>query len=81
MSRIHPLIGRVEVLVDHLRRRGIEVTTGAVIDAFTALTYLPLEEPESVKAGLRATGTVFSAYICPNGCELPPLTGTEFEVI
>jgi uncharacterized protein len=51
----HPLIGRVEVLVDQLRRRGIDVTTGAVIDAFTALTHLPLEEPESVKAGLRAT--------------------------
>ncbi len=51
----NPLIGRVEVLVDQLRRRGIEVTTGAVIDAFTALTHLPLEEPESVKAGLRAT--------------------------
>jgi uncharacterized protein with von Willebrand factor type A (vWA) domain len=55
LSRIHPLISRVEVLVDHLRRRGIEVTTGAVIDACTALTHLPLEEPESVKAGLRAT--------------------------
>jgi hypothetical protein len=53
--RIHPLIGRVEVLVDHLRRRGIDVTTGAVIDAFTALTHLPLDEPQSVKAGLRAT--------------------------
>jgi uncharacterized protein with von Willebrand factor type A (vWA) domain len=51
----HPLIGRVEVLVDHLRRRGIDVTTGAVIDAFTALTHLPLDERESVKAGLRAT--------------------------
>jgi uncharacterized protein with von Willebrand factor type A (vWA) domain len=51
----HPLIGRVEVLVDQLRRRGIDVTTGAVIDAFTALTHLPLEEPESVKEGLRAT--------------------------
>ena len=51
----HPLIGRVEVLVDQLRRRGIDVTTGAVIDAFTALTHLPLEERESVKAGLRAT--------------------------
>ena len=56
MSRpAHPLIGRVEVLVDQLRRRGIDVTTGAVIDAFTALMHLPLEEPESVKAGLRAT--------------------------
>ncbi len=55
MSGIHPLIGRVEVLVGQLRRRGIDVTTGAVIDAFTALTHLPLEEPESVKAGLRAT--------------------------
>ena len=51
----HPLIGRVEVLVDHLRRRGIDVTTGAVIDAFTALTHLPLDERETVKAGLRAT--------------------------
>ena len=51
----HPLIGRVEVLVDQLRRRGIAVTTGAVIDAFTALTHLPLDERESVKAGLRAT--------------------------
>ena len=51
----HPLIGRVELLVGQLRRRGIDVTTGAVIDAFTALTHLPLEEPESVKAGLRAT--------------------------
>ena len=51
----HPLIDRVEVLVDQLRRRGIDVTTGAVIDAFTALTHLPLEERESVKAGLRAT--------------------------
>jgi uncharacterized protein with von Willebrand factor type A (vWA) domain len=51
----HPLIGRIEVLVDHLRRRGIDVTTGAVIDAFTALTHLPLDERETVKAGLRAT--------------------------
>ena len=51
----HPLVGRVEILVDHLRRRGIDVTTGAVIDAFTALTHLPLDERESVKAGLRAT--------------------------
>jgi uncharacterized protein with von Willebrand factor type A (vWA) domain len=45
----------VTALVDQLRRRGVDVTTGAVIDAFTALTHLPLEEPESVKAGLRAT--------------------------
>ncbi len=51
----HPLIGRVEVLVDHLRRRGIDITTGAVIDAFTALTHLPLDERDTVKAGLRAT--------------------------
>ena len=48
-------MGRVEVLVDQLRRRGVDVTTGAVIDAFTALSHLPLDEPESVKAGLRAT--------------------------
>jgi uncharacterized protein with von Willebrand factor type A (vWA) domain len=51
----HPLVERVTALVDQLRRRGIDVTTGAVIDAFIALTHLPLEEPESVKAGLRAT--------------------------
>ncbi len=51
----HPLVDRVTALVDQLRRRGIEVTTGAVIDAFTALTHLSLLEPESVKAGLRAT--------------------------
>ncbi len=51
----HPLVDRVTALVDHLRRRGIDVTTGAVIDAFTALTHLPLAEPDSVKAGLRAT--------------------------
>ncbi|MDP9464031.1 MAG: VWA domain-containing protein [Actinomycetota bacterium] len=51
----HPLVDRVTALVDQLRRRGIDVTTGAVIDAFTALTHLPLVEPESVKAGLRAT--------------------------
>lgn len=51
----HPLVDRVTALVDQLRRRGIDVTTGAVIDAFTALTHLPLVEPDSVKAGLRAT--------------------------
>ena len=51
----HPLVDRVTALVDQLRRRGIEVTTGAVIDAFTALTHLPLLEPESVREGLRAT--------------------------
>ena len=55
LSGIHPLIGRVEVLVDHLRRRGIAVTTGAVIDAFTALTHLPLDDREAVRAGLRST--------------------------
>jgi uncharacterized protein len=54
-EQAHPLVDRVTALVDQLRRRGIDVTTGAVIDAFTALTHLPLEEPESVKAGLRAT--------------------------
>ena len=51
----HPLVDRVTALVDQLRRRGTEVTTGAVIDAFTALTHLPLLEPEAVKEGLRAT--------------------------
>jgi uncharacterized protein with von Willebrand factor type A (vWA) domain len=52
---VHPLVDRVTELVDHLRRRGIDVTTGAVIDAVAALTHLPLMEQESVKAGLRAT--------------------------
>ncbi len=42
-------------LVDQLRRRGIDVTTGATIDAVAALTHLPLVEPDAVKAGLRAT--------------------------
>jgi uncharacterized protein with von Willebrand factor type A (vWA) domain len=51
----HPLVDRVAELVDQLRRRGVDVTTGAVIDAVAALTHLPLIEPESVKAGLRAT--------------------------
>ncbi|HEY4609780.1 MAG TPA: VWA domain-containing protein [Ilumatobacteraceae bacterium] len=51
----HPLVDRVTELVDHLRRRGVDVTTGAVIDAVAALTHLPLMEPDSVKAGLRAT--------------------------
>jgi len=52
---VHPLVERVAELVDQLRRRGMDVTTGAVIDATAALTHLPLIEPESVKAGLRAT--------------------------
>jgi uncharacterized protein len=51
----HPLVERVMTLVDHLRRRGIDVTTGATIDAVAALTHLPLVEPDAVKAGLRAT--------------------------
>jgi uncharacterized protein len=55
VAGVHPLVDRVEVLVDHLRRRGIEVTTGAVIDAFIALTHLPLDDREAVRAGLRAT--------------------------
>ena len=42
-------------LVDQLRRRGIDVTTGSVIDAVAALTHLPLEERDAVKAGRRAT--------------------------
>jgi len=51
----HPLVDRVTELVEQLRRRGVDVTTGAVIDAVAALTHLPLIEPESVRAGLRAT--------------------------
>ncbi len=55
MAAIHPLIGRVEVLVDYLRRHGLEVTTGAVIDAFNALSHLPLADAACVREGLRAT--------------------------
>ena len=51
----HPLIDRLMMLVDQLRRRGIDVTTGSVIDAVAGLTHLPLDEPAAVKAGLRAT--------------------------
>ena len=51
----HPLVERVMSLVDQLRRRGIDVTTGAAIDAVAALAHLPLMEPDAVKAGLRAT--------------------------
>jgi uncharacterized protein len=51
----HPLIDRILVLVDHLRRRGVDVTTGAVIDAVAALDHLPLDDRAAVKAGLRAT--------------------------
>ncbi|MGZ4673366.1 MAG: VWA domain-containing protein [Ilumatobacteraceae bacterium] len=51
----HPLIDRIMVLVDQLRRRGIDVTTGSVIDAVAALTHLPLEERDAIKAGMRAT--------------------------
>ncbi len=51
----HPLIDRLIVLVDQLRRRGIDVTTGSVIDAVAALTHLPLEERDAIRAGLRAT--------------------------
>lgn len=32
-------------------------------------------------ARLRATGAVFAAYICPNHCSIPPLRGTEFEIV
>ena len=51
----HPLIDRILLLVDQLRRRGIDVTTGAVIDAVAALDHLPLDDRRAVKAGLRAT--------------------------
>jgi hypothetical protein len=32
-------------------------------------------------ARLRATGTAFSAFLCPNGCALPEITGTECEIV
>lgn len=55
MSEPHPLLDRILTLVDQLRRRGVDVTTGAAIDAVAAMTHLPLDDPEAVKAGLRAT--------------------------
>ena len=51
----HPLIDRILLLVDQLRRRGVDVTTGAVIDAVAALDHLPIDDRLAVKAGLRAT--------------------------
>ena len=38
-------------------------------------------KPEFVRAaGLRPTGASYTAYLFPNGCPLPSLRGTEFEV-
>ncbi|MFN7995980.1 MAG: hypothetical protein U0Q18_20380 [Bryobacteraceae bacterium] len=38
-------------------------------------------KPEFIKAaGLRPTGAVYSAFLFPNGCSLPLLRGTEFEM-
>jgi uncharacterized protein len=55
VAAIHPLICRIEVLVGYLRGHGMEVTTGAVIDAVSALAHLPLADVETVREGLRAT--------------------------
>lgn len=32
-------------------------------------------------AGLRATGSVFGAYLCPNYCTVPSVRATEFEIV
>lgn len=38
--------------------------------------------PEVARAArLRATGAVFAAYLCPNNSSLPPVRGTEFEIV
>ena len=49
------LLDRVVTLVDGLRQAGIEVSTGAVIDAAAALGHLDLLDRPTFKAGLRAT--------------------------
>ncbi len=49
------LLDRLALLVAQLRRQGVAVTTGAVIDAAGALCHLPLEDRSTVAAGLRAS--------------------------
>lgn len=55
MSTSDALLDRLGVLVDRLRRQGVGVTTGAVIDAAAALCQLPLDDLAVVRAGLRSS--------------------------
>jgi uncharacterized protein with von Willebrand factor type A (vWA) domain len=50
-----PLLDRVERLADALRRAGVAVSTGDVIDAVRALGHIDLLDRETVRAVLRAT--------------------------
>ncbi len=50
-----PLLDRVERLADTLRRAGVAVSTGDVIDAVRALGHVDLLDRETVRAVLRAT--------------------------
>ena len=40
-----------------------------------------ISPPVARAAGVRATGSAFAAYLCPLHHELPPLRGTEFEIV
>ena len=50
-----PLFDRVVHLVDRLRRSGLQVSTGELIDACHALEHLDLMDRTALRAGLRAT--------------------------
>ncbi|HET9600118.1 MAG TPA: hypothetical protein VFP08_00955, partial [Acidimicrobiales bacterium] len=49
-----PLLDRVVQLADVLRRGGIQVSTGELIDACRALDHLDLLDRDAVRVGLRA---------------------------
>ncbi len=49
------LFDRLLTLTDRLRRAGIEISTGELIDATTALTHLDLGDRPTLKVALRAT--------------------------
>ena len=50
-----PLFDRVVRLADLLRRGGLQVSTGELIDACHALEHLDLMDRTALRAGLRAT--------------------------
>ena len=49
-----PLLDRVVQLAERLRRSGIQVSTGELIDACQALEHLDLLDRSALQAGLRA---------------------------
>ena len=54
---LHPIADRVHLLAIGLRRAGIEVSTGELLDAIEALGYLDLADRGTLRAGLRAAMT------------------------